>query len=169
MKRYSLCAALFCLFLASCGFQPLYATSDFGGSIDAAVADKLQQVAIESIPERSGQILRNNLIDMLYRKGRPAAPQYRLKVDLKNTEEYLGLLANSTSTLAEVDCNATFTLTDAQGKEAYRGTAHSATTYDRLNNQFVNLSAHDDAMQRTLSEISIQIANQIAMYLKGTP
>lgn len=167
MKRYGLCAAVFCLLLASCGFQPLYATGDFGGSLDDQVAQKLQQVAIEPIPERSGQILRNHLIDLMYSKGRPAKPQHRLKVDLTTSEEYLGLLANATSTLAEVHCNATFTLTDTQGKEVFKGTAHSATTYDRLNNQFVNLSAHDDAMARTLSEIATQIANQVAMHLKG--
>lgn len=169
MKRCSLYAATLCLFLlASCGFQPMYATADFGGQMDEAVAEKLQQVAIESIPERSGQILRNNLIDLMYRAGRPAEPQYRLKVDLKTSEEYLGLLANSTSTLAEVECNATFTLTDTlQGKEVFKGTAHSATTYDRLNNQFVNLSAHDDAVGRILREIAIQITNQVAMRLKG--
>ncbi len=167
MKRYSLCAAFFCLLLASCGFQPMYATADFGGQLDEAVAEKLQQVAIESIPDRSGQILRNNLIDLMYRKGRPAEPQYRLKVDLRTSEEYLGLLANSTSTLAEVDCTATFTLADAQGKEVFHGTSHSATTYDRLNNQFVNLSAHDDAVSRILREIATQIANQVAMNVKG--
>lgn len=156
-----------CLFLASCGFQPMYATADFGGQLDESVAEKLQQVAIESIPERSGQILRNNLIDLMYRVGRPAQPQYKLKVTLKTGEEYLGLLANSTSTLAEVDCNATFSLTDMQDKEVAHGTAHSATTYDRLNNQFVNLSAHDDAVGRILREIAIQITNQVAMNVKA--
>ncbi|MER2520411.1 MAG: LPS assembly lipoprotein LptE [Bdellovibrionales bacterium] len=170
MNYANLCGIIFLtIALGACGFQPLYATGGFGASIDDAVAQKLQQVAVESMPERSGQILRNNLIDLLYAKGRPAHPQYRLKVDLKTSEEYLGLLANSTSTLAELDSNATFFLTDAQGKELFRGTAHSATTYDRLNNQFVNLSAHDDAVERTLREIATQIANQVAMHLKRKP
>ena len=59
------------LFLSGCGFSPLYATA--GGTGQGSVADYLDTVAIGSIPDESGQYLRNALIDRLYRHGRPSA------------------------------------------------------------------------------------------------
>ncbi len=159
-------ACALCLLLAACGFQPIYGTHD-GAS--GPVADQLNQVAIAGIPDRAGQMLRNELIDLMYRKGRPAQPSYTLNVRLRFAEEDLGLLANATSTLTELSAYGDFNLKDAQGKTLLKGTAHSATSYDRLNNQYGTLAAHEDATRRTVDEIGQQIANRLSLYFAERP
>ena len=74
------------LTLAACGFSPIYGAH----GNNAPVAAQLNQIAIASIAERQGQMLRNDLIDLMYVKGRPANPQYRLEVSLHSTEEEIG-------------------------------------------------------------------------------
>lgn len=125
---------------------------------------QLQQVAVDGIPDRPGQILRNALIDRMYGKGRPAQPLYHLKVTEHSNETDVGVLANAVSTLAELDTYADYVLTDAHGAVILKGTAHSQTSYSRLNDQYAELVGHDSAVERTLHEISEQIVNRVSLY-----
>ncbi|MDX2028414.1 MAG: LPS assembly lipoprotein LptE [Alphaproteobacteria bacterium] len=154
----------FCL-LAACGFQPIYGAQDKTGT---PVAGQLNQIAIDNIPERSGQILRNELIDRMYGQGRPRQPLYRLEVKLRATQEDLGLRANATSTRTLLNMNADYILRATQGKELLRGTAHSITNFNRLSTQYGNVSALDAATERTLREVSEQIVNRLALYFAET-
>ena len=125
-------------------------------------------MAIDSIPDRPGQILRNALIDRMYGKGRPAHPLYRLAVHMNTSVADVGILANSTSTLADLDTTATYTLTDTAGKKLLDGTAHSVTSYSRLDNEYATLAAHDGAVERTAHEVSEQIVNRLSLYFAET-
>ena len=64
--------------LAACGFEPLHAPRNGGGSVPAALAT----VQIANIPDRSGQILRNYLRDEINPYGVPGNPRYRLDIFL---------------------------------------------------------------------------------------
>jgi hypothetical protein len=44
------------------------------------------------------------------------------------------------------------------------GSAHSATSYDQLNNQYGTLAAHDSAINRVVHEVSEQIVNRLSLY-----
>jgi hypothetical protein len=68
---FSLPIALVCLLTCGRGFHAVYGSH--GGS-DSPVAEQLNQVAIDNIPDRQGQMLRNALIDRMYGKGRPLQP-----------------------------------------------------------------------------------------------
>src|ERR1700733_2535287 len=50
-----LLTSVLCLLTSGCGFHPVYGTRDDNSS----VADELNDVAIENIPDRQGQMLRN--------------------------------------------------------------------------------------------------------------
>jgi LPS-assembly lipoprotein len=155
---------VFCL-LAACGFHPIYG----GSSANGPVAEQMSQVAIDNIPDRQGQLLRNDLIDRMYRKGRPSQPLYHLSVKIRVGTEDVATLANSTATLTELNTYSDYVLTDAKGKELVRGTAHSATSYSRLDNQYSTLVSHDSAVERTVGEISEQIVNRISLYFADPP
>jgi LPS-assembly lipoprotein len=161
-----LCLLLSVLCLPACGFQPIYGSHT---GANGPVAEQLNQVAIDNIPDRPGQMLRNDLIDRMYGKGRPGQPLYHLSVKLRLAEEDLGILANATSTLAEFNTYADYALSDEHGKELVHGTAHSATSFDRLSNQYATLAAHDSAVERTVGEVSEQIVNRLSLYFANPP
>jgi LPS-assembly lipoprotein len=159
-------AALFlfsvlCLLLSGCGFSPIYGSHSGSGG---PVAEQLSQIAIDSIPDRQGQILRNDLIDRMYGKGRPSQPLYHLSVKLHLNFEDTGILANTTATLTEVNTYGDYELKDLKDKVIVRGTAHSATSYSRLSDEYATLTAHDSAVQRTVDEVSNQIVNRLGLY-----
>jgi LPS-assembly lipoprotein len=151
------------LFLGACGFRPVYGTH--GLDSGSPVAAELNTIAIENIPDRDGQILRNNLIDRLYGPNRPAKLAYALTVKVHFSEQDLGILANATATRSLLDMYADYTLTDKiAGKEILKGTAHSVAGFDRLDAMYGTVAARNDAHQRTLHEISEQIVARISVY-----
>jgi LPS-assembly lipoprotein len=166
-ERQAACLlAMLCL-LTACGFHSVYGTRTTGDG--APVSDELNRVAIDNIPDQAGQELRNNLIDAMYGKGRPAQPAYHLKVTVVTGEEYLGLLANATSTLSEVTSNADYTLTDARGKVLLHGTARSVTNYDLFNDQYGTLAAKNSAIARNMSELGEQLVGRLGLYFSERP
>lgn len=148
------------LLLTACGFSPVYGTH----TTEGATADTLNQVAIDNIPDRSGQMLRNNLIDRMYGKGRPKKPLYHLAIVLSSSLQDLGIQANATSTRSLLDMSATYNLIDGNGKTVLTGTAHSVTSFNKLTDQYASLVASESATDRTLREVSEQIVNRISLY-----
>lgn len=84
-KKYVL---LLVLALCGCGFEPLYVEKKhdnmwyYGGDFDTSISQEMAQISIEPISQRFGQIMRNELIDLLTPKGTPKSPKYRLFVHL---------------------------------------------------------------------------------------
>lgn len=164
----SLCLliSVLCL-LAACGFHPVYGSHDDNGN---PVAATLNQIAIENIPDRQGQILRNDLIDRLYGKGgRPQQPAYHLAVTLRNSQEDLGIQANATSTRTLMNMSATYVLTDTTGKKILDGKAHSVASFNSISDQYATLAARDSAFERTINEVSEQIVNRLSLYFSEHP
>lgn len=157
---------LLCL-LTACGFHTVYGTRSSDAGTPVAVA--LNEVAIDNIADRQGQILRNLLIDKMYGKGRPSLPNYTLSIKLRSTEEDLGILANAIATRSLMNTYGDYELKDLKGKSLMHGTAHSTTSYDKLNDQYGTLAAREDARQRTINEVSEQIVNRLSLYFSERP
>jgi LPS-assembly lipoprotein len=153
------------LALSGCGFSPVYGSHDNNTTVTAQLGD----IAIDNISERQGQILRNDLIDRMYAKGRPASPHYRLSVKIRSTVEDLGIQADATSTRSLLNMYADYTLLDEKGKKLVSGTAHSVTSFNKLDQQFGTLMASEDASERTINEVSDQIVNRLSLYFAETP
>ena len=146
--------------LASCGFHPIYGARDDS----TPVAAELNQVAIDGIPDRYGQMLRNGLIDRMYGKGRPSQPKYHLEVVLRTNEEGIGLLPNAVTSLTELTLNATYSLKDEHGKSVMTAVAHTVANYDQLQEQYATLAAQEGAYERSINEIAEQIVNRVSLY-----
>ncbi len=151
--------------LASCGFAPVYGSHETRGP----TAEALNDVFIDNIPDHEGQILRNNLIDRMYGKGRPAAPQYHLALKIHDTVADLGIQADSTSTRTMLDTSVDYDLMDMKDKIILHGTAHSITSFNKLANQYGSLAADESARERTLNEVSDQIVNRLSLYFADPP
>lgn len=155
------------LVLAACGFHPVYGSHNSESGSPVAVA--LNSVAIDNIADRPGQILRNDLIDRMYVKGRPSLPTLTLSVKIRNTEEDLGILTNATATRSLMNTYGDYQLKDRKGTVLVWGTAHSTTSFDKLNDIYGTLTAREDAYQRTLNEVSEQIVNRLSLYFSEHP
>jgi LPS-assembly lipoprotein len=147
--------------LAACGFQPVYGTHSTG---DESVSTQMNSVAIGNIPDRIGQMLRNDLIDRMYGKGRPQQALYNLSVQIRMAQADLGIQANATSTRSMIDMYGDYVLTDTQGRALIKGTAHSISSYSTLADEYGNLAALNDAKERTVNEVSEQIVNRLSLY-----
>jgi LPS-assembly lipoprotein len=151
--------------LLGCGFHSVYGSRDDG----TPVAAELNQVAIDNIPDRYGQMLRNELIDRMYGKGRPPKPAYHLEVRLRETEEGIGLLPNAITTLTELNLYADYSLKDPTGKAVVSATAHAVATFNQLQQEYGTLAADEGAHQRTINEIAQQIVERVSLYFsEGT-
>ena len=153
------------LFLAACGFQPIYGDM----SHNTATASVLNNVAIANIPDREGQELRNHLIDRMYTNGRPVNPILRLEIGLKSNETDLGLQKDATTTRAEHNLTADFVLRDMEGTALFSGTARSIVAYNKLSAQYGTVVAKESAADRSLIEVGEQIVNRIALFIAENP
>ena len=64
--------------ITGCGFSPVYGKKSLGGD---AVPAALRTIEVETIPDREGQFLRNELIDRFYLSGAPINPAYKLYIE----------------------------------------------------------------------------------------
>jgi LPS-assembly lipoprotein len=156
-------SALFaaCLFLAACGFQPMY-----GDKGDAATNVNYSAVDIENIPDRNGQYLRNQLIDRLYLNGRPAETLYTLKVaSLKTVTTNLGIRKDASSTRAMAEVDTTIQLVEkATNKVLLQRDVRATGGYNELDNQFATIVSRQSVEEHMLEELADDIVTELGLY-----
>ena len=146
------------LVLTACGFHPLYAES-------RGTEPALAQIFIANIANREGQTLRNLLIDKMAPHGQPTTPKYNLVVSLKESDTDFGFRTDATSARSQISFTANYVLTPRDPKETPINAYTTVTVgYNKLDAQYSNLSAEEDARQRCLGELSEQIVTRLSLY-----
>jgi LPS-assembly lipoprotein len=159
--KTSLLVAVFGL-LSGCGFTPVYS-----GAPGAKVKFDLSLVAVEPIKDRIGQRLRNHLIDIINPAGRPAKPVYSLSIKLNEAKQTLAVQKTEIATRANLSFTAKFGLSRrGQSDTLLSGQSTSVTSYNILASEFATLVAERNARERAVRELSIEIANQLAIFLR---
>ncbi|MGE0745067.1 MAG: LPS assembly lipoprotein LptE [Rhodospirillales bacterium] len=151
------------LSLGGCGFRPLY------GERAAApeIGEKLADVGVDIIPDRSGQILRNELLDRMTPRGAPGAPAYHLGVALTESRQEFAIRQDETATRSNVIFSARFALRRASDNQViHGGIAVVRNSYDLLQNKFATLSAEEDARTRALRQLAEEIRTRLAIYFE---
>ena len=153
--------------LAGCGFAPLY-----GQSGSQAVADKLDTVAVQNIPERTGQILRLSLESQLHANGDPTQELYALNVTFSIGLNGIGVQQDTSVTRNRFIANATWSLAPI-GNPAAPVATGTATTQDAENiidQQYLAITLESNTVNQQLAdEIAAQISAQLAAYFKTHP
>jgi LPS-assembly lipoprotein len=153
--------------LAGCGFAPLY-----GQSGSQTVADKLDTVAVQNIPERTGQILRLSLESQLHANGEPTQELYALNVTFSIGINGIGVQQDTSVTRNRFIANATWSLAPI-GNPAAPVATGTATTQDAENiidQQYAALTFETNTMNQELAdEIAADITDQVAAYFKSHP
>lgn len=156
--------ALPLLGLAACGFEPLYARRGAGS---AAAMPEMAQIAIPPIPDRAGQMLRNELRDRLTPTGLPGTPRWRLDVSLNETTTDLVILRDATATFAKYVGDARWVLVDlSNNAPATRGRIRRIASYSISSSEFASLQAEQDARQRVVTAIAEDIRLRLGLYFK---
>ncbi|MSO92323.1 MAG: hypothetical protein EXQ86_02845 [Rhodospirillales bacterium] len=148
--------------LGACGFRPLY-----GGIGDENVAEGLQNIEVLRIPDRIGQELHNQLLDMLNPRGRPANPTHTLEIRLSETTQRLSVEKTSFATRANLIVRAVFLLrnaNDLEQKVFFRGDSTSIASYDVITEKFATIMAEKNARTRAVRVLAQDIRLHLAAY-----
>ncbi len=156
------------LALAGCGFSPLY-----GGDAGQSASAKLDQVAVNNIPERPGQMLRISLQTQLYKDGgAPAAELYALNVTYSIATSDVGVLQDSATTRSRVVGTASWSLAPI-GDPAHplaTGTATSLDAANIIDQQYFALDLENDTLNQHLADtVAVQITTQLAAWFRAHP
>jgi LPS-assembly lipoprotein len=147
---------------AACGFEPLYGRKDNG-----SVVDDLAAVRIEFIADRSGQILRNYLLDDLNPRGTPAQATYILSVRIFEPRTEVGLQRDDTVTRYAYGVSAQYSLRDSRGVAITSGSSASGTSFEISDSDFATVSNQASARDRLMQQISADIREQLALYFNN--
>lgn len=147
------------LSLGACGFEPLH-----GSHAGPAVTENLAAIRIEPISDRSGQILRNNLLDRLTPRGVPARADYVLRIRLQEPRQTLALRRDDVISRVAYSASASFELLDAGGRRVTSGNSSYSTDYEITNSEFATLMALQSARERVLELVGNDIRNQLAVH-----
>lgn len=166
MWWYRLAAALVTAAVVSaCGFQPLYSGGKAGH-----MASELGSVKIDLIKDRSGQQLRNQLLDMMTPYGQPARSKYKLKITMSESKGGLAVKKSEIATRANLRISANFALTDSRTAEVlFNGTSSVVGSFDILSSDFSTLIAEKDARVRVIGEVARDIQTRLSAYFNLRP
>ena len=168
MSKLRIASALFIAILVSaCGFRPLYGPSP---SADARVSERLSGVAIATIPDRTGQLVRNALLQRINPFGQPSGADFRLSVQIDETIQNLAVQIDETATRANLILRAQFDLIQGEtGENVFSGTVQSVNSYNISSLQhFATLSAEQDARRRGARDLADEITARLALFLAET-
>tara|TARA_B100000686_G_scaffold318278_1_gene367887 strand:- start:1 stop:483 length:483 start_codon:yes stop_codon:yes gene_type:complete len=155
--------------IGACGFTPMYA-----GNTTATVTEgsgdlvSFQNIAVANIPDRSGQYLRNQLIDTIYIDGIPNAPRYELQMlRLDESITPLGIRRDETATRAQMRITVQMLLVDkTTGTTALTRNLIATNSFNQLRSQYTTNVSNQYARERALDELARQAVTEIALFLK---
>lgn len=153
--------------LAGCGFAPLY-----GGDAGADASARLDEVAVQNIPERPGQILRLSLETKLHADGAPQAELYALTVSYFVGTSGIGVEQDSAATRNRMSATAIWTLTPIgnPGQALLRGTATAQDAANIIDQQYFALDLENDTINQHLADtVAGEITTQIGAWFRAHP
>ena len=149
--------------LSACGFQPLHRSADGR----AAAQQGFPAVYVGLIPDRLGQILRNELLDRVNPRGEARSPRYRLEVAARESRSDIVILRDSTATFAKFSVEADWSLVDlTTNAPVTRGTLRRTSSFSISQSEFAILQAEADARRRAATELAEDIHLRLALFFK---
>lgn len=150
------------LSLSACGYRPLY------GDPGRVTAAGMETVKIGLIEDRTGQFLRNLLLDQVNPNGEPIDPEYKLTVSLNESRRDLGLRKDETATRANLIITASYQLTkNGHEKPVMSASSRSTNGFNIVNSEFATRASQADARKRAARELSDKIALRLAIYFNS--
>lgn len=136
----------------------------YGGDFDTSISQEMAQISIEPISQRFGQIMRNELIDLLTPRGTPKSPKYRLFVHL--TEKRISdqaLRSDITATRKMVRYKVGYYMTEGT-EQVLKGDSIAYVSYDILANPYSTTMAQKKGDEDAAKIIANDIALRLGAY-----
>lgn len=154
------------LALSGCGFHPLYA--QHRTALSAQTQDVMSTVHIATINDRTGQILRNFLLERITPNGEPASPHYTLTVTLLESMGGINFQKNATASGGELTMNVTWALIENQnGQIVAQGDLSSVNSVNYLGPRYASVAVERDAESRLLTDVADMLTERVAVYLSS--
>jgi LPS-assembly lipoprotein len=161
--RRVLAILMLSLVLPGCGFKPMYGENTTTTS--TSVMDRMASIDIRPIPDRLGQIVRNQLVDAITPTGTSGAPAYELALKIGEEREDVGLRQNASATRANYRMSAKFELREiASDKVVLSGTTWAETAFDIVQQDYPTVIAQQDAQKKLAIELAEEIKTRIAVF-----
>ena len=149
------------LLLSACGFSPMYSANN-----NTSVVSQFNKIEVSIIPDRSGQYLRNALIDRLYQKGYPTSPTYKLSIEpiTENIFDF-DITQEAEATRQQIKLTTQMLLTDMQTRKNILTRQLTAVTSNNiLESEFSTIVTERSAREAALNDIARQIERQLSLY-----
>lgn len=152
-------AALIPLALSACQLTPVY-----GGGANSAAARTLGAISVPAVPERSGYLVRQALLDLV---GGAGETRYRLDVALDDEITGLGIRGDDSITRERRTLRARWQLIEtASGNTLIDETVRADSGIDVVSSDYAVVAAETDALERLSIDIANQIAARVAIYAR---
>ena len=147
--------------MSGCNLAPVY--SGGGASAPAAL---MTQIEVAPIPDRSGFLVRQALIDRFGKTA--AAPAYRLEVALDDQILAFGVRGDNSAARERRTLRARYRLVDITTNAVLvDATAGSDAGIDRVSSNYAVVAAETTALERLSVEIAQQITARLARYAQA--
>ncbi|PKQ08498.1 MAG: hypothetical protein CVT73_06970 [Alphaproteobacteria bacterium HGW-Alphaproteobacteria-12] len=152
---------LMALPLAGCGFSPLYAERN-----DVFVTGELAMLDVVAPEDDLGREIKFSLLDILSSSGNPPAnPAYRVELAPRIYEEDVAIERDADVTRKNLVLIVPFRMIDmATKKPVLTATSRSRSSYNRVNSEFANITASQDARTRITKAAANDIKLQLSIY-----
>jgi LPS-assembly lipoprotein len=164
-------AGLVSLGTGACGFHPLYGPTASG----ADLSDVMKTVDVATIPSRTGQRLRNELIFGTTGGNAPLAPIYRLDVALKETPRNELVTQAGLVTGQVISLDAEYRLVRIKDNAVvFKGYSSAQASYNLVGatgiagSTYGDTRAALDAENRAARSLADTIKTRLAAYLSAT-
>lgn len=148
---------------AGCGFQPIH------GERSAASSAGLESFDIAIIKDRTGQMMRNEMLKQMQPRGAGVGARFKLSVLLDESRTSLAIKKNAVATRANLTLTAQYVVVNnADGKQLLSAQAQSVNSYNILTSDFATLSAREDARKRGILQLARDIKERLAVWLIQT-
>jgi len=122
-------------------------------------------VRIAPIAERSGQKLRNLLIDRIYQNGVPEQPTWQLQITLQESKFNNDIDRTDTATRTQIILQAQADLIDTSNKKIVWSRSNRVITgYNILISPFGTLINEDNARDRAISDLADDVTTQLGLF-----
>lgn len=158
----TIAACVLMLFLAACGFRPLYQdASTLGG--DGTVLDT---VTISSVVGANGQQLKNELIDRFYNSGYPDQPRFVLVIHLQEFGRSVVIQKDDVTSRAQIVLRARYSLTNQETRKVISsGDVRAVGSYNILGSQYATIVTQKNARDLAIKELADKMTLRIATIL----
>ncbi|MGZ8996791.1 MAG: LPS assembly lipoprotein LptE [Rhodospirillales bacterium] len=155
------------ILIGGCGFRPLYGEPEpMSGA--AGVGTELAAVEIAPIPDRVGQLVRNDLLYHMDASEGGGAAAYRLDVRLTERISELAVERTGFATRSNLRLAASYRLIDlSNGRQLVSGRSRAISSYNIVDASFSTLTAQNAARERAAARIAEEIRTRLAAYFAG--